>query len=319
MKVGIISKAMVVLALLALVVLTGCPDPNTDMEPEPEDRSITLSLVTGCFRLYGDADCRVPMANGMLAAETSVGTVAVEGATAFSISSQTPADRYAIDETSGEVTVQTAFAVTATTADTIMVDVTTSAGMETRPVIVSNVQASGTMQEAPLAAARDKASDTDGDTLTVTDVTSGEGEHCKSAAPCLSGAYTHAWAGWFYSMQSPIDLTSYDNAYIVYKLTDTDDDSEPGYEFKLESAGIADGQYVLNGADGRLAVVDDGAWQTIMIPRTTLHGLNDASGGGFNSPADDPDTGLDTAAITKVGIWSWGTNNVLIIDEIYFR
>lgn len=295
------------------LLLFGCPDDAGS------DTNVALSVAQSCTRVYGDGDCR--LAASALAVGDEIGSVTLTGVTAsgFAITAGDTAGTYAISDT-GVITVATALTVDADYSQALTVSITPTTGsavIPDRTVTITNVVADATLGTAPLTADRGMNSP-GGNTLTITmaEIT----DRCGASAPCVSSVYTGGFGGWFYGLEAgttSIDLSAFENAYIVYN-------APAGtllFEFKMESEGVGDGQYVLNGEGGRIGITADDAWQTAVIPTSALMGLLNGSGGGFaGSPVNDATGGLDLTAITvPVGIWNQGANNTLMIDEVYFR
>jgi len=288
------------------------PNNNDGNNMMGGDNTITLNIAGNCYHLLGGDDCRSAAAVG-----TRVGTVMVEGATAYSITMQSTADRYAIDN-NGVVTVAAAFAPAANLADTLTVEATIGEKTETRQVTINNDAATAVMESVPFVG-NELQMNSDANGLTLDAVTSGEDNRCTTEAPCLSGVYTGAWGGWYFGLPmdiTSIDLSDYTNVVFSYKVTS----GSTSFEFKQESAGVDNGQYLLDGMNTRIGITADDTWQEATIPLSALMGLKDGSGGAFAGGNDDDANGLQINALTvPLGFWNWGTNAILIIDEVYAK
>ena len=206
------GMTLIGLVLLVLLILAGCPipaDPNTggngpNPTPTPtptryQEPIPTLAL--GCYRIYGDGDCRMARPNGMIAVGTTLGPVSFDGATAattFALTG-TNASRYRIANVSnmGQISVATAFAVTASTSDTLTVTATTSGSSQTEMVTINNNPSTATMETPPVGTVGMRGTDADGGAraLTITEET--VAGRCAAPAPCVKGSYTGGWGGWF--------------------------------------------------------------------------------------------------------------------------
>lgn len=317
---------LVVCCLMAIGILGSCtvaaPSSNNGGSGSGsggETPSLNPFNLASCYRIYGDNDCRAAATS--VAMDEFIGVVAADGATNFSIASGNDNGNFAINSSTGVLTAAKAFAVTPTFSQRLVITVRQSGtSAENRTVTVTNDVTTATMGMAAIGAPRAaSAGGGSGDiTLDSEKVTMRCGNDNNDEGKCFTSIYTGAWGGWFANVTgAALDLRPYQTVYINYNLAS----GGTPFEFKMESAGVTRGGYLLNNTAGRPEITADGMWQTVSFPLTNLRGLRNGSGGATGDTSQmDTAAGLDIGAITvPLGFFNQGTGKKLSIDEVYIR
>ena len=264
-------------------------DGNRCVAVQPRLTGLSFDIGISCLRIYGDLDCHQPATSaganlvvGTIGTENLSGTVSYtirEGdSTSFNINSD------------GEITVgDTALEnLTEDTEYSFMVVASTDSQSISGTVTITNT---GIPADAA-SPERDSNSDPNAAEITITDLTSG----CYlDSATCVQSEYSGTWGGFFYQFD-PVDTREYGVLHIAYNLSS----AATGFRVALEPVG--DGQSVTDLTAADHGIVADGTWQTVNVDV------------GPESPHNE----IDRTQLDVVGFWNQGTNNTLIIDEVYF-